>query len=169
MSRRYRLPESKHRKIEELAIQYRAFLTCPNCNQQMPMTIDGLDWMVRSPEDIGTRLIGQFRGVKQEQIHTLVMSIKGRVLKQEIIYQGSVSQALVRIAEVIRPAIQLSAPGLIIVHNHPSGDPTPSPDDLHLTNQVLEACRLMDLNLLDHLVIGADSYVSMRDRGIEFS
>ena len=84
------------------------------------------------------------------------------------VYQGNVSASLVRVGELFRDAVRLDAAGAILVHNHPSGDATPSPDDLHLTAEALVAGRLLDIDILDHLVIGHDAYVSMRDRGISF-
>jgi DNA repair protein RadC len=84
------------------------------------------------------------------------------------VYQGNVSASLVRVGELFRDAVRLNAAGVILVHNHPSGDPTPSPDDLHLTSEALAAGRLLDIALLDHLVIGHDAYVSLRDRGVSF-
>jgi DNA repair protein RadC len=90
------------------------------------------------------------------------------VLRVATVYQGNVSASLVRVGELFRDAVRLNATGLILVHNHPSGDPTPSPDDLHLTAEALAAGRLLDIQLLDHLVIGHDAYVSLRDRGVAF-
>ena len=84
------------------------------------------------------------------------------------VYQGNVSSSLVRVGELFRDAVRLNAAGVILVHNHPSGDPTPSPDDLHLTAEALAAGRLLDIALLDHLVIGHDAYASLRDRGVSF-
>jgi DNA repair protein RadC len=84
------------------------------------------------------------------------------------VYQGNVSASLVRVGELFRDAVRLDASALILVHNHPSGDPTPSPDDLHLTAEALAAGRLLDVQLLDHLVVGHDAYVSMRERGVAF-
>jgi DNA repair protein RadC len=83
-------------------------------------------------------------------------------------YQGNVSASLVRVGELFRDAVRLDAAGVILVHNHPSGDPTPSPDDLHLTAEALAAGGLLDIDVLDHLVIGHDAYVSLRDRGVAF-
>lgn len=83
-------------------------------------------------------------------------------------YQGNVSAWLVRVGELFRDAVRLDASGVILVHNHSSGDPTPSSDDLHLTAEALAAWRLLDIDLLDHLMIGHDAYVSLRDRGISF-
>ena len=82
--------------------------------------------------------------------------------------QGNVSSSLVRVGELFRDEVRLNANGLILVHNHPSGDPTPSPNDLHLTAEALAAGRLLDIALLDHLIIGHEAYVSLRDRGVSF-
>jgi DNA repair protein RadC len=84
------------------------------------------------------------------------------------VYTGNISSSLVRVGELFRDAVRLDAAGIILVHNHPSGDPTPSPDDLHLTAEALAAGRLLDIDVLDHLVIGHDAHVSLRDRGISF-
>ncbi len=83
-------------------------------------------------------------------------------------YQGNVSASVVRVGELFRDAVHHDAAGVILVHNHPSGDPTPSRDDPHLTAEALAAGRLLDIGLLDHQVIGHDAYVSLRDRGISF-
>jgi len=90
------------------------------------------------------------------------------VLAMPTIYRGNVSAALVRIAELFRDAVRLHASRLILVHNHPSGDPTPSPDDLHMTAEAVAAGRLLDIAVLDHLVVGHGSWVSLRDRGVSF-
>ena len=84
------------------------------------------------------------------------------------VYQGNVSTALVRVGELFRDAVRRHAAGIIVVHNHPSGDPTPSPEDLHLTAEAVAAGRLLDVPVLDHLIIGHDAFVSLRDRGITF-
>ena len=97
-----------------------------------------------------------------------MLDTKNHVLRVATVYQGNVSSSLVRVGELFRDAVRLNAAGVILVHNHPSGDPTPSPDDLHLTAEALAAGRLLDIQLLDHLVIGHDAYISLRDRGVAF-
>ena len=125
-------------------------------------------WTVRSPHDVAERLVLQMGRLEREELRVVLLNTKNVVLRVSTVYQGNVSASLVRIGELFRDAVRLDASGLILVHNHPSGDPTPSPDDLHLTEETLAAGRLLDVQLLDHLVIGHDAYVSMRDRGIAF-
>jgi DNA repair protein RadC len=155
-------------RVREPAVLYRQFLVCPSCGERVPTTVTGLDWVVRSPTDIADRLLGQFNGKEQEELHVLLLNTKNRVIRQQCVYIGNVSSALARVGELFREAVRDNAAGLILVHNHPSGDPTPSPDDLHLTAEVLTAGRLLDVQVLDHIVLGADTFVSLRDRGIGF-
>ena len=98
----------------------------------------------------------------------MLLNTKNVVLRVVTVYQGNVNSSLVRVGELFRDAVRVNATGIILVHNHPSGDPTPSPDDLHLTAEALAAGRLLDIDVLDHLVIGHDAYVSLRDRGVAF-
>ena len=125
-------------------------------------------WAVRSPRDVADRLVLQMGRLEREELRVVLLNTKNVVLRVATVYQGNVSASLVRVGELFKDAVRLDASGLILVHNHPSGDPTPSPDDLHLTAETLAAGRLLDVQLLDHLVIGHDAYVSMRDRGIAF-
>jgi DNA repair protein RadC len=125
-------------------------------------------WTVRSPRDVADRLILQMGRLEREELRVVVLDSKNHVLRIATVYQGNVSSSLVRVGELFRDAVRLNAASLILCHNHPSGDPTPSPDDLHLTAEALAAGRLLDIDLLDHLVIGHDAWVSLRDRGVAF-
>ncbi|HEY3164226.1 MAG TPA: JAB domain-containing protein, partial [Candidatus Limnocylindrales bacterium] len=125
-------------------------------------------WNARTPKDVADRLILQMGRLEREELRVVLLNTKNVVLRVETVYQGNVSSSLVRVGELFRDAVRLNATGLILVHNHPSGDPTPSPDDLHLTAEALAAGRLLDIDLLDHLVIGHDAFVSLRDRGVSF-
>jgi DNA repair protein RadC len=125
-------------------------------------------WTIRSPGDVADRLILQMGRLEREELRIVLLNAKNVVLRVVTVYQGNVSSSLVRVGELFRDAVRHNAGGLILVHNHPSGDPTPSPDDLHLTAEALAAGRLLDIDLLDHLVIGHDAYVSLRDRGVLF-
>ena len=125
-------------------------------------------WAIRSPRDVADRLVLQMGRLEREELRAVLLITKNVVLRVATVYQGNVSSSLVRVGELFRDAVRLNASGLILVHNHPSGDPTPSPDDLHLTAEALAAGRLLDIEVLDHLVIGHDAYVSLRDRGVSF-
>jgi DNA repair protein RadC len=125
-------------------------------------------WSVRSPRDVADRLVLQMGRLEREELRVVILNTKNTVLRVTTAYQGNVASSLVRVGELFRDAVRLNASGIILVHNHPSGDPTPSPDDLHLTAEALAAGRLLDIDLLDHLVIGHDAFVSLRDRGVSF-
>jgi DNA repair protein RadC len=125
-------------------------------------------WTVRGPRDVGERLVPQMGYLEREELRVVLLNTRNTVLRVVTVYQGNVSSSLVRIAELFRDAIRLNASGLILVHNHPSGDPTPSPDDMRLTAETLAAGRLLDIGLLDHLIVAGSGFVSLRDRGVAF-
>lgn len=131
------------------------------------------DWPVgrfsiRGPADLAHRLVLQMGRLEREEMRVVLLNTKNVVLDSVTVYRGNVSNALVRVGELFRDAVRHHAAGIVLVHNHPSGDPTPSPDDLHLTAEAIAAGRLLDVVVLDHLVIGHDAYVSLRDRGLPF-
>jgi DNA repair protein RadC len=101
-------------------------------------------------------------------LHVLLLNAKNAVIAQERVYVGNVSASLVRVAELFTEAVRRCAPRILLVHNHPSGDPTPSVDDLNLTATAIAAGQLLDVEVLDHLVVGRNSWVSVRDRGVAF-
>jgi DNA repair protein RadC len=125
-------------------------------------------WVIRSPRDVADRLLVEMGRLEREELRVLALNAKNVVRKVSIAYSGNVSASLVRIGELFRDAVRLDASGVVLVHNHPSGDPTPSPDDLHLTAEAIAAGRLLDIDVLDHVVIGHDAWVSLRDRGVSF-
>jgi DNA repair protein RadC len=142
--------------------------TCPHCGGDVPLTYDASEWIIRSPRDVFDRMGAVLGSLDREELHVLLLNTKNRILRDDTIYVGNVSASLVRVAELLRPAVIENASSIMLVHNHPSGDPAPSPEDLHLTAETLAAARLMDISLLDHIVIGRDSYVSLRERGVNF-
>jgi DNA repair protein RadC len=125
-------------------------------------------WTIRAPRDVAERLLPDMGRLEREELRVLLLNAKNAVLRQSTVYVGNVSAALVRVAELFRDAVRTHAAGLVIVHNHPSGDPEPSPDDLHLTAEAIAAGRLLDIPLLDHVILAGDGYVSLRDRGVSF-
>jgi len=99
----------------------------------------------------------------------VLLNTKNRVQSIETVYAGSVNSANVRIAEVFREAVRRDCIQLIVAHNHPSGDPTPSPEDVGVTRQLVEAGKLLDIAVLDHIVVGHGRFVSLKQRGLGFS
>ncbi len=124
--------------------------------------------MVRSPEDIHRLLGAELAHATQERLCVVLLSTKQEVLRVCEVYRGTVDSASVRVAEVLRPAIKENCPNLIVVHNHPSGDPTPSPDDVRVTRRLVASAEAMDIDLQDHLVIGSRGFVSMKQRSLGF-
>lgn len=104
----------------------------------------------------------------QEHLRTVLLDSRNRVIAIPTIYVGSLNAASVRVGEVFREAIRANSAAMIIVHNHPSGDPTPSPEDVQVTRQMVEAGSLLAIDVLDHLVIGRQRFVSLKERGLGF-
>jgi DNA repair protein RadC len=122
-------------------------------------------WRVRSPADVGERMLPAMRHLEQEELRTLLLNTKNVVGAVRTVYVGNLAGSAVRVGEVFRDAVRRQAAALVVVHNHPSGDPTPSADDLRITAELAEAGRLLDIELLDHIVVGADRWVSLRAMG----
>ena len=141
---------------------------CPSCGARLALGTEGAAWSVSRPSDVGDRLIVQLGALEREELWVLHLNAKNVVVGQERVYQGNVSASLVRVGELFTGAVRKCVPRIIIAHNHPSGDPSPSPDDLHLTAEAIAAGRLLDIEVLDHLVIGATTFISLRDRGVVF-
>lgn len=124
---------------------------------------------VHCPIDAANLVSYEMAALPQEQLWVLVLDTRNHVLGIEKMYKGSLNSSMVRIGELFRPAIQRNAAAIIVVHNHPSGDPTPSPEDVALTRGIVQAGKMMDIELLDHLVIGQGRFVSMKEKGLGFA
>ena len=121
---------------------------------------------IGSPEDVYFLLGPEMAPLAQEQLRVLLLNTRNQVIGQRVVYQGNVSSSQVRTAEVLRPAVQEGMPSIIVVHNHPSGDPEPSPDDVAITRKLKQAAKLLDIDLLDHVVIGGNDCVSLKGQGL---
>lgn len=121
---------------------------------------------VRSPQDVHALLGGEMSLFDQEHMRVLLINTRNQILGVYEIYIGNVSTAQVRASEVFREAVRQNAPSIIIVHNHPSGDPAPSPNDVVLTKQLVEAGRQLDIEVLDHVVIGDRRFASLKTLGL---
>lgn len=125
---------------------------------------------IGSSQDVANLMMAEMAVLDQEHLRVLVLNTKNEVMGTHEIYVGNVSSAVVRPAEVLRPAVRENAPSIILVHNHPSGDPTPSNEDVSITRELVAAGKLLGIDVLDHLVIGSGNrYVSLNDKGWAFN
>lgn len=123
---------------------------------------------VQSPGDAAALVQYEMSALQQEHLRVINLDTRNRLINIEKLYVGSLNASTVRIGEIFKPAIQRNAAGLIVIHNHPSGDPTPSPEDVMLTRNIVNAGKLLDIEVIDHLVIGLGRYVSLKERGLGF-
>jgi DNA repair protein RadC len=124
---------------------------------------------IQSPEDAANLLTYEMGVLEQEHLKVMLLNNRNEVLQTVEVYRGSLNSSLVRIGEIFREAIRQNAAAIIVAHNHPSGDPTPSPEDIAVTRALVEAGRLVDIEVLDHIVIGRNRFVSLKAKGLGFS
>jgi DNA repair protein RadC len=125
--------------------------------------------IVHSPADAAELVQYEMSALEQEELRVLLLDTRNRVQHIETVYRGSVNSSQVRVAEIFKAAIRRNATNLLVIHNHPSGDPTPSPDDIAITRAILQAGELLDVKLLDHIIIGSGRFVSLKERGLGFT
>lgn len=127
---------------------------------------------ITSPSDAARYLVENvytpFEQFDQEELWILLLNNKNRITHEVMVYRGTVNTVYIRAAELFKEAIRVNATALILSHCRPSGDPTPSPEDVRVTHQANELARLLDLDLLDHLVVGKNSWVSLKERSLGF-
>lgn len=124
-----------------------------------------LPWVVRSPADVAERLMAEMGLLEREELRVLLLTTKNAVSATSTVYVGNLAGSSVRVGEVFRDAVRRCAAGIVVVHNHPSGDPSPSAEDVRITGEISAAGALLDIALLDHLVIGHGRWVSLRALG----
>ena len=124
---------------------------------------------INSASDAANLLLGEMSFLEQENMRVLLLDTKHRVLDAQTVYVGSLNTSVIRIGELFRQAIARNCAAIILAHNHPSGDPTPSPEDISVTQQIVNAGRLLDIEVLDHLIIGEQRFLSLRERGLGFA
>ncbi len=123
---------------------------------------------INSPADAAGLIQYEMQALEQEHLRILLLDRRNRVLEIVDLYRGSVSSSQIRVGEVFREAVRKNASAIIVAHNHPSGDPTPSPDDVAVTRSIVQAGKMLDVDVLDHLVIGQGRWVSLKERGLGF-
>jgi DNA repair protein RadC len=122
-------------------------------------------WQIRTPADLAIRLMPVMGPLEREELRVALLNTKNVVTGVVTVYVGNLAGSSVRVAEVFRDAIRRNAAAILVAHNHPSGDPAPSGEDLRITAELAAAGRLLDVELLDHLVITRDAWISLRALG----
>ena len=122
-------------------------------------------WLIRTPTDVAEPLVDAMGALEREELRVLLLDTKNVVTAERTVYRGNLAGSSVRVGEVYRDAVRTCAAAIIVAHNHPSGDPGPSGEDLRITAELAEAGRLLDIELLDHLVIGRGRWTSLRAIG----
>jgi DNA repair protein RadC len=121
---------------------------------------------IGGPGDVHRFYSPRLGGLAVEEFHVLALGSQSQILADLLITRGILNSSLVHPREVFRAAIAEAAAGIIVVHNHPSGDPTPSADDRAVTRQLVDAGRLLDLPVYDHVIVGRERYVSFAEAGL---
>jgi len=120
---------------------------------------------IDKPKDVFRLLSSKLNGLKQEQLIGIYLNSRRKIIKEEVIFSGSLNENIINSREIFSIAINEGAAALILVHNHPSGDPKPSSEDIKITKEIKEAGKLLDIQLLDHIIIGEKNYFSMKEKG----
>ncbi|MBK8467694.1 MAG: DNA repair protein RadC [Chloracidobacterium sp.] len=124
---------------------------------------------INSPADAAALVQYDMQALDHEQLRVILLNRRNEVMKIIMVYKGSVCSSQVRVGELFKDALREQASAMIICHNHPSGDPTPSPDDVAVTRAIVQAGKLMDVDILDHIVIGQSKWASLKEKGLGFS
>jgi DNA repair protein RadC len=147
------------------AVQLKAVL---ELGRRLMLATPGERVQIRTPGDAARLFQAEMAYLEQEQVRALLLDTRHQLLRQVLVYQGNVRAAIVRVGELFREAVRENASALIVAHNHPSGDPTPSPEDIALTREIFRAGQLLGIELLDHLVVSRTRYVSLREQRLGF-
>ncbi len=123
---------------------------------------------IHCPDDAAALIQFDMSALEEEHLWILLLDTRNRVIEIDKAYKGSVNSSQVRVGEIFKTAIRRSAAAIIVAHNHPSGDPTPSPDDVAVTRAMVQAGKLLEIEVLDHMVVGLKRYVSLKERGLGF-
>lgn len=135
---------------------------------RLAASMDDLKPVVRCPQDAANLVVTEMSLLAEEELRTLILDTKNQVLTIHRVYRGTVNQAPMRVAEVFREAVRRNAPSIMVVHNHPSGDPTPSEEDVSATQRLRQAGDLLGIDVLDHLIVGGGKFVSLRQKNLGF-
>ena len=137
--------------------------------RRLALETQGARPQITCPADAARLLLPEMGRLEQEHLRVILLDRRNKVLEIVEVYKGSATSAQMRIGELFKEAIRKNASAIIVTHNHPSGDPTPSPDDVAVTRAIVQAGKLLDIDVLDHLVIGQGKWISLKERGLGFT
>lgn len=157
--------EPTHRPVRLSPAQARRLDAALELGRRVAEGWGAAPWTVRTPADVAERLLPAMSRLPREQLRVATLNTRHAVIDLTTLYQGNLAGCPVRVAEVFEEAVRRGAAAIVVIHNHPSGDPSPSADDLRITADLAAAGRLLDIELLDHLVIGHGRWVSLRALG----
>src|SRR5258706_126831 len=166
------IPATEHPSVPEDHSMKQAML--PEMPSVVHAVLDALALMLRpihreqvkSPHDIAAVFMLEMAHLDQEQLRVACLNTRNHLQKIHLVYQGSLNTSMIRVGEIYKEPLRLNSAAIIVAHNHPSGEPNPSPEDVLVTREIVEAGRLLDVECLDHLVIGQGKWVSMREKGL---
>jgi len=125
--------------------------------------------VIHSPGDAAQILMPMLAHREQEYLMVMMLDTRNRMLDVSEVYHGSLNSSMVRVGEVFKPALQRNVASVLVAHNHPSSDPTPSPEDVTVTRAIVQAGKLLDVSVVDHIVCGLSRWVSLKEKGLGFS
>ena len=132
------------------------------------MTLPGSERPLISRAEDAAHLVIDMRLLLQENVRVILLDSTRHLMSIQTVYVGTLNASVIRVSEIFREAITRNSPSMILVHNHPSGDPNPSPEDVELTRTLVAAGNLLDVQILDHIIVGQDDWISLKNMGIVF-
>lgn len=123
---------------------------------------------IGSPEDAAALVMYDMQALEKEHLRVILLDTRNHVIEIDEVYRGSLNASVVRVGEVFIPAVRRNAASILVVHNHPSGDPSPSPEDVSITRSLVQAGKILQIEVLDHLIIGQGRWISLKEKGLGF-
>lgn len=150
------IKHTKASQILALSELFKRFRTLKACSK---------DVKVRSPKEVADLIMGEMMNLEQEVLKVLLLSTKNIIIGTKDVFKGSLNSSIVHPREIFKQAIKRNSASIIICHNHPSGDPTPSKEDINVTLRIKECGKIIGIELLDHIIIGKNKFVSFKETG----
>jgi DNA repair protein RadC len=162
----YTILLDEHRLLEAKTSALKAAIELSRCqNLKAPEERPSIN----RPKDVADLVRYEMQALEKEHLRVILIDTRNHVFEILEVYRGSLIASVVRVAEIFTPAVRRNAASILVVHNHPSGDPSPSPEEVTITQRLVEAGKLMEIKILDHIIVGQGRYVSMKERGLSFT